>query len=337
MWESDMSFPKRDTRLRKIGEYLPCSYPDIEWALSIQAMESASGSLKRLGEILVEGMHVTQEDLAEALELQLIDRLSRSSLLKGLSRKKLVQIGKQTNRINLDAGDTLFRQGNRGNSMYLMLEGRLLLSQSDGQNEFPSGAAIPGDVLGETECLTDGTRNCTAYATERSELLKIHYGLVPKFVRKDTKAVSPAFSKYIIQRACTAFRADRVYLFIRDPETGEMAARIDIGEESQEESRIFRVMAGTDIVGWVAQKREIVNLPEAYLDPRFDPALDIHTGYWTRTLMAAPILNERGEVLGVLEVVNKHAGCFNADEEALLHAFAKQCAAALQSGNIPPC
>jgi GAF domain-containing protein len=133
--------------------------------------------------------------------------------------------------------------------------------------------------------------------------------------------------KNIVQRARAALRADRIYLFIRDHETGELAAEIN----GQKDTRIFRVLAGTDIVGWVAEKQEIVNLREAYLDSRFDPALDIHTGYWTRTLLAAPILGERSEVLGVLEAVNKHAGWFNSDEEALLHAFAKQCAPALQS------
>lgn len=328
---------ERDTRLHEIGKYLPCPVSDIEWALSIQAMESASGNLKRIGDILLEGYQVTQEDLAEALQSQLIDRLSRSLLLKSLSREKLVQIGEKTDQVALEPGETLFKEGNRGNSMYVMVKGRLLLSRLEGPNEYPAGAAIPGDVLGETECFSDGTRDCTAYATERSELLKIRYSLVPKYQRKEVKAAPPAFSKYVIRRAREALRVDRVYLFVCDQETGELAAQIDLGDSSQEESRIFRVLAGTDIVGWVAQKQAIVNLREAYLDLRFDPALDIHTGYWTRTLLAAPILGERGEVLGVLEAVNKHAGWFDSDEEALLRAFAKQCADALQSGNIPPC
>jgi CRP-like cAMP-binding protein len=322
-----------DAGLRKIGEYLSCPPPGIEWALSIQNMESASGNRKRIGEILVEGHHVTQEALTEALKSQLIDRLGRSSLLKNLSRETLLQIGEKTDQLALEPGETLFKEGNRGNSLYVIVKGRLLLSRLEGPNEYASGAAIPGDVLGERECFTDGTRDCSAYATERSELLKIRYSLVPKYRKKEAKAQSPVFSEHIIRRASAALRADRVYLFVRDQETGALTANINIGNES----RIFTVMDGAGIVGWVAQKREIVNLNEAYLDPRFDPALDIHTGYWTRTLLAAPILGEQGNVLGVLEAVNKHAGRFDSDEEVLLRAFAKQCATALQSGNIPPC
>jgi CRP-like cAMP-binding protein len=315
------------TSFHKIGEYLPCHDSDLEWALSIQALESEYGNLKRLGEILLEGHHVTQEDLDEALESQLVDRLARSMLLRRLNREKLVQIGEKTDQVALSPGEILYKEGNRGNSMYVMVKGRLLLSRLEGPNEYPAGAAIPGDVLGETECFTDGTRDCTAYATERSELLKIRYSLIPRYERKEVKTPPPAFMKDIIQRARAALRADRVYLFIRDQETGELKAEINL----ENYTRIFRILAGTDIAGWVAEKQEIVNLREAYLDSRFDPALDIHIGYWTRTLLAAPITGEREEALGVLEAVNKNAGWFDSDDEALLHAFAKQCGAVLQS------
>jgi adenylate cyclase len=88
-------------------------------------------------------------------------------------------------------------------------------------------------------------------------------------------------------------------------------------------------MAGTNIAGWVALKRSTVNLREAYLDLRFDPFIDIQTGYWTRTLLAAPIIGEQDEVLGVLEAVNKQEGWFDSNDEVLLLAIAKQCAAVL--------
>jgi CRP-like cAMP-binding protein len=174
-----------DTGFRKIGEYLSCNPEDIEWALSIQATESASGTRKHIGEILVEGHHVTEEALTEALKSQLIDRLSQSSLLKTLSREILLQIAEQADQLALEPGETLFKEGNRGNSLYVIVKGRLLLSRLEGPNEYPAGAAIPGDVLGETECFTDGTRDCSAYATEESELLKIHYSLNTKLIISD--------------------------------------------------------------------------------------------------------------------------------------------------------
>jgi hypothetical protein len=316
---------KKNFDLRKIGEYLPCPQADIDWALSVQAMESASGNIRRLGEILVGREEVTQEVLANALESQLIDRLRLSSLLGNLSREKLVRIGERTEQIALESGETLFQEGFRGDSMYVMLRGRLLLSSSTENAEHAAGVVIPGDVLGEQECFTDGTRKYSAYATERSELLKVFYKLIPREADVESKAAAPASASEIVRRVRSALRADRVYLFVSNQETGELTSQIGEGEECREVS----VTAGTDVIGWVALKRESVNLREAYLDPRFDPAIDIQTGYWTRTLLAAPVLGERGEVLGVLEAVNKHEGWFNSDDEAVLHAFVRQCAAAI--------
>lgn len=320
-----------NTGLRRIGEYLPCSPPEIDWALSVQAMESASGNLKRLGEILIGRHHVTQEILADALESQLIDRLRVSSLLKDLSREELARIAEHTDLIALQSGDILFQEGHRGDSAYIMLAGRLLLSRSTGQTECPAGAVISGDVLGEEECFADGVRCCSANATEPSLLLKIRYDLIPRCANYREKTPFLRSPAGVAGRACAVLRADRAYLFVRNQQTGELSGTVGEGEEACE----FRIMAGTDIAGWVALKRQIVNLREAYLDPRFDPAIDVLTGYWTRTLLAAPVLGDCGEVLGVLEVVNKRSGWFDADDEAFLHAVIQQCASALRTSSAP--
>jgi len=311
--------------LRRIGEYLPCPRTDIEWALSVQAMESASGHLSPLGEILVGRELLAQETLAEALKSQLMDRLRLTSLLADLSGDDLALIGTQTCEIVLEAGDTLFRQENRGDSVYVMIAGRLILSRLVGQTEDLVGVAIPGDTLGEEEYFTGGPRGCSAYALERSVLMKIHYDLIPWRAPVSTQPVFLAAPAQFASRACAVFRADRAYFFIRDPKTGDLT-------EQGEGAAQFKIASGTGLIGWVALNREIVNLPEAHLDPRFDPSMDIQTNYRTRTLLAAPIVNNQNEVQGVLEVVNKRAGQFDSDDEVVLQAFAKQCAAALHSG-----
>ncbi len=315
------------SNLRRIGEYLGCPPGDIAWALSVQAIELASGNAKPLGEILVERECVAREVLAEALESQRIDRLRRCSLLAGLSREKLSRIGEQTDQIELEPGEALFREGRRGSSAYVMLSGRLLLSHSVEGWEHPAGTAFPGDVLGEDEFAGDGTRFYTAYATEPSVLLKIGYDLLPRPAKLSLREVPIYSAADLIRRTQEVLRAERGYLFLRDSETGELTAQAAEGDPASG----FKIMAGTDVAGWVAWKRKSVNLREAYLDPRFDPALDILTDYWTRTLLAVPVLDSRGEVIGVLEALNKHFGPFNADDEALLHALAHQYAPALVS------
>jgi hypothetical protein len=320
-----MASADKFSALRKIGEYLNCPQSDLEWALSVQSMEFAAGNAKPLGEILVERECVAQENLTQALETQRIDRLRRCSLLSDLSWEELNWIGEQTDQIWLKPGEALFREGQRGNSAYVMLSGRLLLSRSAGGSEHPAGVVFPGDAIGESEFIGDGTRRYTAYATELSVLLKIQYELIPRRASLNLRSLPLRSPDDFVERVREVLRADRAYYFSRNPDTGELT--LQAGEE--EPNFLYKILAGTDIAGWVALKREIVNLTEAYLDPRFDPGLDIRTDYWTRTLLAMPVLDRRGEVLGVVEALNKHSGGFDADDEALLHALAHQYAPSL--------
>ena len=67
----------------------------------------------------------------------------------------------------------------------------------------------------------------------------------------------------------------------------------------------IRLDVGEGIAGWVAQTREIVNIPEAYADQRFQPAVDVKSGYRTRSILSVPMLGALGGLVGVLQVLNK--------------------------------
>ena len=41
---------------------------------------------------------------------------------------------------------------------------------------------------------------------------------------------------------------------------------------------------------------------DAYADERFDPALDKRTGFRTRSVLAVPIRDQLGRIVGVLQV-----------------------------------
>jgi HD-GYP domain-containing protein (c-di-GMP phosphodiesterase class II) len=63
------------------------------------------------------------------------------------------------------------------------------------------------------------------------------------------------------------------------------------------------------ISGYVALTGEILNLPNAYEIPadapyRFDPTSDQRSGYLTRSMITIPLINNRNEVLGVMQIIN---------------------------------
>jgi GAF domain-containing protein len=78
------------------------------------------------------------------------------------------------------------------------------------------------------------------------------------------------------------------------------------------------------IAGYVATEKRDLNIRDAYQDDRFNAENDVKTGYRTKTILAMPIVNEMGEVEGVIQAINKlpsennMARYFTKDDEGLL-------------------
>ena len=62
----------------------------------------------------------------------------------------------------------------------------------------------------------------------------------------------------------------------------------------------------------------MISIPDAYADPRFNPQVDAATGYRTRNLLCVPMTNTHGEVVGVIQALNRRDGAFGAEDEELL-------------------
>jgi HD-GYP domain-containing protein (c-di-GMP phosphodiesterase class II) len=121
--------------------------------------------------------------------------------------------------------------------------------------------------------------------------------------------------------------AERSSLFLVDRERNELWSKIAQGLEVRE----IRINIGMGISGYVAQTGKILNIHDAYADPRFNQETDQRTGYRTRTILCAPMLNKPNEVIGVLQVLNKLDGVFTAEDEELLLALSSQAAVAVEN------
>ncbi|HEY0192547.1 MAG TPA: GAF domain-containing protein, partial [Kofleriaceae bacterium] len=82
------------------------------------------------------------------------------------------------------------------------------------------------------------------------------------------------------------------------------------------------------------ETREIVNIPDAYADQRFQPAVDIKSGYRTRSILSVPMLGALGGLVGVLQVLNKQDGPFTTADEELLNSLASQAALAIENARL---
>jgi len=74
---------------------------------------------------------------------------------------------------------------------------------------------------------------------------------------------------------------------------------------------------GKGIAGTVAQTGETINIPDAYADSRFDRSVDATLGYRTTDIYCMPIVNRVGEIVGVLELLNRAHPLVEEDEAFL--------------------
>jgi signal transduction histidine kinase/putative methionine-R-sulfoxide reductase with GAF domain len=134
----------------------------------------------------------------------------------------------------------------------------------------------------------------------------------------------------IIAKVTELMEADRSTLFVVTEDGQQLWSKVSQGSARIE----IRLAVGEGIAGWVAQKRGIVNIPDAYVDQRFQPAIDLKTGYRTHSILAVPMLGALGGLVGVLQVLNKQDGPFTQADEELLLALASQAAIAIENARL---
>jgi signal transduction histidine kinase/putative methionine-R-sulfoxide reductase with GAF domain len=134
----------------------------------------------------------------------------------------------------------------------------------------------------------------------------------------------------IIAKVTELMSADRSTLFVVTEDGRQLWSKISQGYERVE----IRLDVGEGIAGWVAQTREIVNIPDAYADTRFQPAVDLKSGYRTRSILTVPMHGALGGLVGVLQVLNKQDGPFTQADEELLVALASQAAIAIENARL---
>jgi sigma-B regulation protein RsbU (phosphoserine phosphatase) len=96
----------------------------------------------------------------------------------------------------------------------------------------------------------------------------------------------------------------------------------------------IRIPADRGLAGECVRARAPINVPDCYADPRFNRELDAATGRRTRCMLTLPLVGDDAQLVGVLQVLNRRAGVFDADDEAVALALAAQCAVALQRAQM---
>ncbi|XP_041798272.1 dual 3',5'-cyclic-AMP and -GMP phosphodiesterase 11A [Chelmon rostratus] len=101
-------------------------------------------------------------------------------------------------------------------------------------------------------------------------------------------------------------------------------------------SNEVQVPWGKGIIGYVAEHGETVNISNAYEDHRFSDEIDKLTGYKTQSILCMTICNSDGEVIGVVQAINKNpmGTPFTEDDEKVLQMYLPFCGISISNAKL---
>jgi HD-GYP domain-containing protein (c-di-GMP phosphodiesterase class II) len=120
----------------------------------------------------------------------------------------------------------------------------------------------------------------------------------------------------ILEKSRFVTGADAGSIYIVETSTGDPAKRVLRFKLTQNDSVTFdsreftMPLSDRSISGAAALQKRTLSIPDVYdLPPgspfHFDPSVDRRTGYHTRSMLVAPLISQRDEVIGVIQLINK--------------------------------
>jgi signal transduction histidine kinase/CRP-like cAMP-binding protein len=131
----------------------------------------------------------------------------------------------------------------------------------------------------------------------------------------------------ILRAASKGIGADRGTVYLVDDLKGELWSKVAGGDKMAE----IRLPIGKGISGHVAKTGEIINIPDAYADARFNPDVDKTTGFRTRNMLCMPLKNRDGKIVGVFQLLNKASGAFDEGDVQFIEALSAHASVAIEN------
>jgi adenylate cyclase len=141
--------------------------------------------------------------------------------------------------------------------------------------------------------------------------------------------LGPLLAK-ILAVATQLLESDRGTLFLYDAKRNELFSHVAGGIDSAE----IRFPATAGIAGECFTSGKAINIPDAYADARFQKEFDRRTGFRTRNMLCMPIVARGARVIGVMQILNRKLGAFDAADERRLRAFCAEAAVSILNAQL---
>jgi type II secretory ATPase GspE/PulE/Tfp pilus assembly ATPase PilB-like protein len=119
----------------------------------------------------------------------------------------------------------------------------------------------------------------------------------------------------VSQELCDLFDADRLTIYVMSDDKGSIISKVKTGLHSFKDIKL--PINEQSIAGFVAMHKRVLNIRDVYDDAElksyspqlnFLKAVDVKTGYRTRQMLVAPVIDPRArDLVGVVQIINSRS------------------------------
>jgi len=142
-----------------------------------------------------------------------------------------------------------------------------------------------------------------------------------------------AVLRSVVEAAVALFEAEAASIALYEPARNVLVFRVAAGEHGQGVIGL-EIPPDRGLVGYVFSSGQALAIADVRADPRFGRSFAEQTQYVPRSIVAVPLLDERG-TLGVLEVLDKRSETsFSLRDIELAGVFARQATVAIRASRV---
>jgi GAF domain-containing protein len=142
-----------------------------------------------------------------------------------------------------------------------------------------------------------------------------------------------AILRSVVEAAVALFEAEAASIALYEPARNVLVFRVAAGEHGQGVIGL-EIPPDRGLVGYVYSSGQALAIADVAADPRFGRSFAERTQYVPRSIVAVPLVDERG-TLGVLEVLDKrNEASFSLRDIELAGVFARQATVAIRASRV---
>ncbi len=212
-------------------------------------------------------------DHANTLDTERVPFLSSTEIFHDIDPAALVDLATQVEELHLEAGETLIRQGDPSDAMYLIVSGQVgVLDVSPGHPEKLLAQLGPGQAVGELALWTGGVRSATVRTVSPVRALKLTREGFERFAKDHPEAVE-AVDRFVglrlrKDRLAVALEVSGMFGDLAEPTLRELEAELE-SEWIEAGTTLFRQGDPGDALYLVVSGRLRVSVDLSNEDPRF--------------------------------------------------------------------